>query len=300
MGETMDNVTLSVKNVSKSYQDNIALNNVSFSVGPGEIVGLLGHNGAGKSTLIKCIMGVLQTYSGEIHLFGSNVKDNNEIVSSKCGFLLEPAFCNYLSAFDNLSLLADMQGVSRNRVIDLLEVVSLKKAAKKRVSEFSFGMKQRLGLAQALLNSPALIVLDEPTVGLDPFGIKLLKEMLKDLTKNGVTVLFSSHQLKDVEDICNRIIVLDHGEKTRDNLVESLTGRKVITLEIEGNAKFALALISRIDDSIEIHDPYIKYSNTEITNEIISILSNHQIKIRDIEVQQEDALQKLLFEKRAN
>lgn len=154
---------LEINNISKKYGEFNALRNVSFSIKQGDIVGLLGHNGAGKSTLIKCIMGAIQSYTGEVIYQGDNISTNRKTFVEEVGILLEPAFVDYLSGEENLKLIAGSMGkkFSKEMINELLEMVSLKKASKKKVSDYSFGMRQRLGLAQALLNEPKLLILDE-------------------------------------------------------------------------------------------------------------------------------------------
>ncbi len=187
---------LNISKLCKDYKTCKALNNVSFSVHSGEVVGLLGHNGAGKSTLIKCIMNAIKSYSGCISIDGKDLRRNQELLSRECSFLLEPSFCDYLSAKKNLELLNCIVDLKSQQSVDeILSLVSLGKRREKKVAEFSFGMKQRLGLAQTFLSKPHFVILDEPTVGLDPVGIDIIKNIIRELSKNGVSVLFSSHQI---------------------------------------------------------------------------------------------------------
>ena len=218
---------LDVRNVNKFYDDFQALQDVSFCLKTGEIVGLLGHNGAGKSTLIKCMMNAIMSYDGEILIEGQDVRERQELISATCSFLLEPSFCEYLTAWENMALLEKITLFRSAYSIDeILSMVSLKRFADKKVAGFSFGMKQRLGLAQVLLACPKFVILDEPTVGLDPVGIDIIKAVIQKLSASGTAVLFSSHQLSDVFDICTRALVMNGGEIVYDGQSTGLVKKR--------------------------------------------------------------------------
>ena len=226
---------LEIKNLNKFYGSFHAVKDLSFTLRSGEIVGLLGHNGAGKSTLIKCIMNAITSYDGEILIDGHNIREEEGIISRTCSFLLEPSFCEYLSARQNLELLAEITRCrSAYSIDDILTIVSLRRFSDRKVSEFSFGMKQRLGLAQVMLSRPYFVILDEPTVGLDPLGIDIIKVVIRKLSEAGIAVLFSSHQISDVFDVSTRAIVVNSGSVVYDGETCGLIKKKyVLTFDKE-------------------------------------------------------------------
>ena len=286
---------LQINKLNKSYGKQQVLDDVSFKIGPGEIVGLLGHNGAGKSTLIKCLMGVIESYSGEISVCDKNVKNNHECIMKNIGVLLEPSFCEYLTAKKNLELLSSLSDEFDNERIDaVLEMVSLKRSAYKKVGEFSFGMKQRLGLAQVLLLNPKLIVLDEPMVGLDPLGIEIIKNVIVDCSKNNVAVLFSSHQINDVFDICNRAVVLNEGKIVYDDSVSKLIKRNYI-LQVDCDCSLHKEELIRILPGCLIDGGKIIFNDSEKINEILHLFIMKDIKIIDFSCENNmDNLKKLM------
>jgi ABC-2 type transport system ATP-binding protein len=235
---------LKIKDLSKSYGHIDVLKKACMSLYPGEIIGLLGANGAGKTTLIECIMGAIVNYHGSVMISGLCTKENPSVIAKHAAFMLEPAFCNYMSARDNLMLIASIIDVPPEKVNEVLRVVSLSDAARRKPSTFSFGMLQRLGLAQTLLVEPDVLVLDEPFVGLDPRGISLIKTILQKLAANNTGIIFSSHQVEDVEGICHEVVLLENGVIGKRIRVEDATHIKKIKLHFERpiNTKFAKKL----------------------------------------------------------
>lgn len=272
---------LKVSHLSKAYNNCKALNDVSFSIQAGEVVGLLGHNGAGKSTLIKCMMNAIKSYSGYISIDGNDLRHNQPLLSKECSFLLEPSFCDYLSAKKNLELLTSIiQSKSVQSTDEILSVVSLKKAATKKVGEFSFGMKQRLGLAQIFLSTPHFVILDEPTVGLDPVGIDIIKNTILELSKSGVSVLFSSHQISDIFDVCTRAIVLSAGELVFDDDVNKLLKKRYVIM-VDKPIKDRLRFTS-ISPKIQIENNTLYIDETSVLSQIIDALVTGDYEILDI------------------
>lgn len=213
---------LEIRNVSKSYKTLNALSNMTFNVGAGEIVALLGKNGAGKTTLLNSIAGNIHPTSGDIVYKGKTLLQKNSQLS-EFGILIEPTFIPYMNAYDNLSILLKTSGIKdvRKQVEDLLKLVGLEDKKNEKTKAFSFGMRQRLGLAQALLNRPQFLILDEPFVGLDPAGKRILKSViLEKAREEKVGILFSSHDLEDVEEICDRIVLIENGKKKYDGVVK--------------------------------------------------------------------------------
>lgn len=205
----MKDVILETKNISKVFQKQQAVNEISISVPRNSVYGLLGPNGAGKSTLLKMIVGMLKPTSGEILFEGHSWKREDLKV---IGSLIEAApLYENLSAMDNLKVRTTILGFPDSRIKKVLNIVGLENTGKKRTGQFSMGMKQRLGIAIALLNNPKLLILDEPTNGLDPFGIQELRELIKSFPGKGITVILSSHMLSEVEQIADHIGIISGG-----------------------------------------------------------------------------------------
>jgi len=209
---------LEIRNLTKNYGDFIALKNISFSLKKGSIVGLLGKNGAGKTTLMKTVLGLLCQYDGEIWFDGKLINHNNPEIMRKISSLVDVRFYEDMTAYENLNylLMAD-SNLKRNdrkgKIAELLELVGLENNINEKVKSFSFGMKQRLALAQVFLRKSDLLILDEPFVGLDPVGIEFMKNMLKEIQKQkNVTIIFSSHQLEEVGDLAEEIVAISDGE----------------------------------------------------------------------------------------
>lgn len=205
----MKEIILETKSLCKTFKKQEAVKDISIKVPRNSIYGLLGPNGAGKSTLLKMITGMLRESSGEILFDGHkwSRKDLGEI-----GSLIEAApLYENLTAKDNLKVRTTVLGLPDSRIEEVLNIVDLKGTAKKRAGQFSMGMKQRLGIAIALLNNPKLLILDEPTNGLDPFGIQELRELIKSFPKKGITVILSSHMLSEVEQIADHIGIISGG-----------------------------------------------------------------------------------------
>ncbi|MDE6844890.1 MAG: ABC transporter ATP-binding protein [Lachnospiraceae bacterium] len=198
---------LRVNNVSKKEKDFQILNEVSFELGSGEIVGLIGPNGAGKTSIMKILVGLTRNYTGEVDLSG--VRD--------IGCMIEtPNFYPYNTGYQNLMYFAGLNGVGKKKVEELLELLGLMSAANKNVKTYSLGMRQRLGIAQALLKDPDVLVLDEPTNGLDPEGIYEVREYIRKIAnEKNITVLISSHLLGELEKMCDRAIIIKKGEIIR-------------------------------------------------------------------------------------
>ena len=280
----MNEPILNVEALDKRYGKLHAVNNVSFDIHPGEIVGLLGHNGAGKSTLIKCLMGVIHSYSGTIAVVGKDIRQKHWAIRKNVGFLLEPAFCDYLSARENLKLLDAVSGdPDADRVDEVLEIVSLKKFANKKVSGFSFGMRQRLGLAQVLLTQPKLIVLDEPTVGLDPMGVEIIKEIIVKCSQQGVAVLFSSHQLSDVLDICHRTIVMNQGSVVFDGPAEKLN-RKYYTVRLACPVGEHAKALEKLSPELTVEENSIRFTAPDAVQDVLSYLVQQKLPIVDLDI----------------
>jgi len=217
---------IEIKNLSKHFNELKAVNNLSLNVFRGDVFGFLGPNGAGKSTTIRMLMSLITANAGEIKLFGKSLKENRIEILKKVGAIVEkPDFYGYLSAYKNLEILGRISGkhISQKRIMEVLELVGLSARYKSKVKTFSHGMKQRLGLAQSLLHDPDLIILDEPTTGLDPQGMKEIRDLIITLSKDEKkTIFLSSHILYEVELVANRMVIINKGASVVEGEVESL------------------------------------------------------------------------------
>ena len=208
---------ISVHHLSKKFKALTAVDDLSFTVNEGDVYGFLGQNGAGKSTTIRMLLSLIKPTSGEINILGKNLFTHRSEILQQTGAVIEkPDLYKYLTAYQNLFIFAKMSGikVTRQVIIKQLEMVGLAERADSKVKTFSQGMKQRLGIAVALIHNPRIIILDEPTNGLDPQGIADMRNLIMHLSKErGKTILVSSHLLSEIELIANRIIIIDKGKK---------------------------------------------------------------------------------------
>lgn len=241
---------INVSQLSKHYKEIKAVNNISFSVEAGEIYGFLGQNGAGKSTTIRMLLTLIQPTAGNIEMFGMNLRTHRKDILKQVGAIIErPDLYKYLTAFENLSLFAQMSGCRKSnaQLMEQLELVGLKGREASKVKTYSQGMKQRLGLAIALIHDPQLIILDEPTNGLDPQGIADVRNLILDLSKNhGKTILVSSHLLSEIEMIADRMLIIDKGAKVAEGAVKDMfdPSKMLVALEV-ANLEHTLGQLSK-------------------------------------------------------
>lgn len=233
----MSEQIIEVRGLTKKFKNITAVNNLDLNVYRGDVFGFLGPNGAGKSTTIRMLLSLIKPTSGSIKIFGNSIKEKREEILRKVGAIVEkPDFYLYLSAYKNLEIFGKLSGadVSKKKIMEMLELVGLSKRANSKVKTYSHGMKQRLGLAQALLHDPELIILDEPTTGLDPQGMKEIRELILYLsrTKNK-TVFLSSHILREVELIATRMIIINKGSAQVEGTVNDLLNMDKLTVTFE-------------------------------------------------------------------
>jgi ABC-2 type transport system ATP-binding protein len=215
---------VSARGLVKRYGEIVAVNHVDLTVEPGDVFGYLGPNGAGKTTSLRMMLGLIRPTEGSVRLFGRDpLEEGAKALNGVAGFVEEPRFYPYLSGRKNLRLLADYDdGDSRSRIEVMLELVELRDRAKDRVGGYSHGMRQRLGIAASLLRQPKLLLLDEPTTGLDPAGMRDMRELVGRLAGEGLTVLLSSHLLGEVEDLCNRVAIIRKGQIVYEGALKQL------------------------------------------------------------------------------
>lgn len=232
-----------------------AVDDVSLSIMPGEVYGLIGPNGSGKSTTMKALLGLLAPSSGSCHVFGKNSLKTDS--RQDIGFLPEnPYFYKHLSGEETLQFYAKLCGLRgkplRQRVDKMLELVSLQDARKRRIGAYSKGMLQRIGLAQALIHEPRLVILDEPTAGVDPLGSRMIRDLIADLKQQGVTVFLCSHLLEQVQEICDHVGIIFNGKVVKEGRLEELISIEDQTEVLIKNAN--PQLLKQIEQLIQTHE----------------------------------------------
>lgn len=221
----MANIVLDAKNVTKKYGARTAVDNISFQILEGEIFGLIGPNGAGKTTMIKMISGLASPSFGEIFICGKSIqKDFEKAVANIGGIIENPELYTYMSGMDNLKYFASLYpNISKQKIEEIVGLVGMEKRIYDKVKTYSLGMKQRVGIAQALLHDPKLLILDEPTNGLDPNGIKDIRNFLKNLAaKKNIAILISSHILSEMELLCDTVGIIDNGKLIETKTIEQI------------------------------------------------------------------------------
>ena len=282
----MPNQVLKCDNINKVIKKKQILNNVSFELNEGEILGFIGPNGAGKTTTIKLILGLQSITSGMVKINGYDVQKDFVHAIERVGAIVEnPDFYMYLSGRKNLELVANMyKDVTKERIDEVVKLVGLENRINDKVSKYSLGMRQRLGIAQAIINKPNLLVLDEPTNGLDPEGIKELREFLVKLSKEeNMAIFISSHNLAELESFCNKICIIKNGEIIENSSIEELKSEKIdekniYTVEINDTK-----LLEK-DEKISIIDGthFKLIIEKENVPEFIEMLINKNVKIYEI------------------
>ncbi len=241
---------IDIENVSKSYGKLLAVNRLNLKVEEKQVHGFLGPNGAGKSTTIKMLVGLLKPDSGTVRLLGERTTGDNPAVRRRIGYMPElPKFPKHLSGEELLDIYGQMYGMSkeerRRRIPDLIKMVGLGGRGKDRIGKYSKGMQQRIGIAQALISDPELVILDEPSIGLDPVGMVEVRDIVKDITKTGKTVFFSSHLLAEVNQICDHVTLINKGVLLFSGTLEGIsasaqpTRRLVVEVEKANDAILA-------------------------------------------------------------
>lgn len=265
----MDTVLQTV-GLTKRYGAQFAVHGLNLNVDRGKIYGLLGRNGAGKTTTIRMITGLLQPTEGEVILFGEKLKTPTKRIFGRIGALIEsPAFYENLTARENLRIIADLRGTQAPDSVDhALKLVNLDQETKK-VRQFSLGMKQRLGIAMAMMHNPEFLILDEPTNGLDPIGIQQIRLMIRKLSaESGVTILISSHILSEVEQTADKVGIIDHGILLEELTMDELRYK---------NRHFVKLTVSDISRAIPMMEKELAISDYEILND-------HEVKVYQLDV----------------
>lgn len=296
---------IEVKHLVKYYGKFKALEDVSFEVYKGDVLGFLGPNGAGKSTTIRALLSLIKPTSGEIKLFGKDVLKDHQFIFSRIGCIVEkPDFYLYLSAQKNLEIFARLTGATlkKNRIAEIIDFVGLKGREKDKLKGFSNGMKQRLGIAQTLIHDPELIILDEPTTGLDPQGILDIRNLILQLKNEyNKTILLSSHLLSEIELIANRVVIINKGKTlVQGNVTELLNEQELIvsfTVDTIDKAKHLLTDygIEKKIISVNQNNLLVQISNDKIPS-INKLFCDNDINVFSIETKRklEDYFLKLI------
>ena len=243
----MPDSIISIRHLAKRFGHFEAVKDLSLEVHPGDVYGFLGPNGAGKSTTMRCMLSLIKPDRGDIQLFGKNLQQERSTILARVGCLIEkPDFYKFLSAYRNLDLFANISGKpsTKKEIYEMLEFVGLQGREKDKVGGFSHGMRQRLGIAQTLLHNPDLIVLDEPTTGLDPQGIIDMRNLILRLkTEQHKTIVFSSHNLAEVEILCNRMVIIHQGKNIVEGSVQELLNEQEQVIRVQTEANFVDAAL---------------------------------------------------------
>ncbi len=252
----METSVLKVSNVTKEIKKKQIIKGVSFDIKQGEILGFLGPNGSGKTTTLRMLVGLSKPTSGDIEICGYSLKKDYVKAMSNVGCIIEgPDLYDYMSGYTNLELLGSMsQGVTKQDIDDAVELVGMSERIHDKVQVYSMGMKQRIGLAQALIHKPKLLILDEPTNGLDPQGIHEFREIVKNLArKTGISVLISSHLISEVQLMCDRVSIINNGNIIRNASIDDVlaTGEVIWTLTDPQKGQSILKDTFDLDSSID-------------------------------------------------
>ncbi len=258
---------LTIENLHKKYGRIQALKNVSFEIKKGHVYGILGPNGSGKSTTLGIVLNVVNKTSGNYRWFDGNIETHEAL--KKVGAIIErPNFYPYMTAEENLKLVCKIKSINYSKVQEKLDLVGLSERKDSKFSTFSLGMKQRLAIASALLNDPEILILDEPTNGLDPQGIHQIRDIIKKIASQGTTILLASHLLDEVEKVCSHVIVLRKGEILYSGLVDGMSANEGF-FEVMADDKTTLKLVLEehpaVDKIVEEEGKFLVYLQSDLT-----------------------------------
>lgn len=294
---------LECKNLCKDFGKKKILKNVSLKIEEGDILGFIGPNGAGKTTTIKLILGLQGITKGTVSINGYDIQKNFTNAIEKVGAIVEnPDMYMYLSGYDNLKLVANLyKGITKERIEKVVKLVKLENRINDKVSKYSLGMRQRLGIAQAILHNPKLLILDEPTNGLDPEGIKEMRELLVKLAQEEkMAILISSHNLAELDNFCNKVCIIKNGEVIETSEISKIKNdeRKTFRIFETNDSKMIEKLIKNIGLAFKtIDDKKIKINiNKDEVPDLIKCLVENDIKIYEVK-EEEKTLEEAFFEK---
>ncbi|ENQ3077057.1 ABC transporter ATP-binding protein [Bacillus cereus] len=291
----MNNQVLNIKGLHKRYKDKHVLKGIDLTIKKGEIFGLLGPNGAGKSTLFKIILGLIEADEGSVEVLGADIKKNRIDILSKTGSLIEaPSFYDHLSGYENLLIVSKMKNMNdKEHVKELLNLFKLYEDRNRAFKKYSLGMKQRLGLAAAFMNNPQLLILDEPTNGLDPQGVYEVKELIKQAPSIfNSTIILSSHILSEVEQMADHIGIIHKGEIKYQGLLSSLKNKQSLNI-VEfsvNNVTVTEQLLRQSNYTFNVNNNIfsIEYYDEKSLNDIQQLLVTNQIFIQSFQTKKQN------------
>ena len=295
----MEKTVLKCENLNKKFGKNQVLDNVSLEIQEGDILGFIGPTGAGKTTTIKLILGLQSITEGKVSINGYDIEKQFTKAIEKVGAIVEnPDLYMYLSGYENLKLIANMYpGINQARIDEVVKLVKLENRIKDKVSKYSLGMRQRLGIAQAILHKPNLLILDEPTNGLDPEGMKEMRDLLVELAKQEkMAILISSHNLAELDNLCNKVCIIKNGKiiETSDiSTIKKQENKQFKLFEVDDTKRVKVLLPEAV--MIKNNRFKINVSKEEVPEIIIKLVEN-QIKIYEVK-EEEKSLEQAFFEK---
>ncbi len=258
---------LSIKNLDKKYGKVHAVNNLSFDIKKGNVYGILGPNGSGKSTTLGIILNVVNKNSGSFSWFDGKLSTHEAL--KKVGAIIErPNFYPYMTAVQNLQLICKIKGVSADKIDEKLKVVNLFDRKDSKFKTYSLGMKQRLAIASALLNDPEILILDEPTNGLDPQGIHEIRQIIKSIAKNGTTILLASHLLDEVEKVCTHVLIIRNGIKLYSGSVNNM---------VVSNGVIEVKTDDDIDKLVNVLKNYYEIATVDVEGDLVTARLENEI-----------------------
>jgi ABC-2 type transport system ATP-binding protein len=274
-------VAIETQGLTKVYGQIVAVDHLDLEVERGEIFGFLGPNGAGKTTTMRMLLGLVKPTAGSAKMLGMSIESHLPAILARTGSIIEnPTFYPYLSGTDNLRVIARVTGTPDEKIPPLLDLVELSTAARRKFKTYSLGMKQRLAVAAALLNDPDLLILDEPANGLDPAGIVEMRNLMVRLKDEGHTVLVSSHVLHEIEQICDRILILVRGKKIVQGRVRDLLasqGRIDVRVARAGEAEAILARVPWVSDVTREGERLLVAAPLDRSAEVNEVLARHEL-----------------------
>lgn len=285
----MNSYVIEISNLLKIYDKKIIINKLNLQVPPGSVFALLGPNGAGKTTLIKMLLGLSTPTSGEIKLFGESIQKNKISLLGNIGAFVEtPSAFEHLNGAENLKYICKLRGISYEQIDKVLKIVGLKDFDRSKVKDYSLGMKQRLGIAIALLESPSLLILDEPTNGLDPKGILEIRNLIKQLHSTGHTIVISSHQLSEIEQVATHIAIIESGNLRFQGTINKLMEQNSTIISINSDdIEECFHLLKSMSYKVEVNKHLIELEGVESDIPIITnLMLSNRISLKGITMSQ--------------
>ncbi|MED4532376.1 ABC transporter ATP-binding protein [Metabacillus fastidiosus] len=283
----MNNQIVVTNELTKKYKKHTSVDGLNLRIERGQIYGFLGPNGAGKTTTIRMLLGLIKPTKGNIEIFGQNLKKNRLQILQRIGSLVEsPTYYGNLTGRENLEAVRRLRNLPEKRVKEVLEIVRLTKVENRLAKEYSLGMKQRLGIAVALLSNPDLLILDEPTNGLDPSGIQEIRELIKELPKAGMSILVSSHLLSEIDQMATQVGIINNGKMIFQDSIEHLRKKRKPLLKVgvsDVNEANAILKSKGLKADLQNDFLWLPQTEPEFVSEINSILVHSGISVYRLE-----------------